>query len=56
MIERPAPPGRACDGDLRRANAARGLAIGPATIRSRWAGDRLNLGYVVSVLAPHPRR
>jgi uncharacterized protein DUF222 len=51
VIERPAQARHACAGDLRRMNQARGLAIDPGTIRSRWIGDRLNLPYVVSVLA-----
>jgi hypothetical protein len=37
-------------------NRAQGLAIDPGTIRSRWIGDRLNLPYVVSVLAAPQRK
>jgi hypothetical protein len=42
---RPAGP---YDGDLELVNRRHGVAIDQSTIVSRWAGERLELGYVVS--------
>jgi hypothetical protein len=43
------------DGDLAARNAAEGLAVTPDTIVSRWCGERLKLGYAVSVFMQPPR-
>jgi hypothetical protein len=47
VIEMLPPPGP-CNGDLEGANKQQGLIIDHNTIVSRWAGERLNLGYVVN--------
>jgi hypothetical protein len=49
-IARRPPPG-SCEGTLQKANTDQGLAIDDQTIVSEWRGERLRLGYVVSVVA-----
>lgn len=44
----PLPGGEA--GEVPRRNRRLGLAIGPDTVTGHWCGDRLSVGYVVSLL------